>query len=317
MRRIRQSFTRAVVLAVAAVFAATGGAAPAPKLMLPYDLEAKGSVVFIADGMRHQILRYGLEKRRLTVFAGTGRTGSSGDGGPAARARLTEPTELVFDSAGNLYFSDVNQGRVRRIDRRGIITTVARVPAAAGVAVDPTSRYLAIASIEGWVYRVELAMDVKERLAGDGTEVSSGDGGAATAAQLNRPHDVTYDARGNLLIAELAGIRRIDAVTGRIETAFTRQAFKVVLGPRGTLFLLNGNPSGGTVTQIDANGAVLRVIGTGKLSRPIDRAPIGRVGFLPSDVEPVGGALLISQTEPIPAVRRLASGSGTLTTVIR
>ena len=58
---------------------------------------------------------------------------------------------------GNLYFSDVNQGRVRRIDRRGIITTIARVPAAAGVAVDPTGRFLAIASIEGWVYRVDLA----------------------------------------------------------------------------------------------------------------------------------------------------------------
>jgi hypothetical protein len=157
----------------------------------------------------------------------------------------------------------------------------------------------------------------EERLAGDGTEVSSGDGGPATEAQLNGPHDVTYDANGDLLIAELAGIRRIDAMTGRIETAFTRPAFKVVLGPRGTLFLLNGNPSGGAVTQVDANGAVLRVIGTGKLSRHADRARIGRVGFLPSDVEPVGSALLISQTEPIPAVRRLASGSGALTTLVR
>ena len=71
------------------------------------------------------------------------------------------------------------------------------------------------------------------------------------------------------------------------------------------------------MTQVDANGAVLRVIGTGKLSRHVDRAPIGRVGFLPSDVEPVGSSLLITQTEPVPAVRRLASGSGTLTTVIR
>jgi len=315
-KRIRQSIPP-VLIAVAAVLAATGWAAPAPKLMLPYDLEARGSQVYIADGMRHQLLRYDLQSRRLTVFAGTGRTGSSGDGGPARRARLTEPTELVFDLAGNLYFSDVNQGRVRRIDRRGIITTVARVPAAAGVAVDPTGRYLAIASIEGWVYRVELATGVRERLAGDGTEISSGDGGSAEAAQLNGPHDVTYDARGDLLIAEIAGIRRIDAVTGRIETASTRPAFKVVLGPRGTLYLLNGNPSGGMVTQVDANGAVLRVIGTGRLSRHIDRAPIGRVGFLPSDVEPVGSSLLISQTEPIPAIRRLASGSGTLTTLVR
>ena len=66
-----------------------------------------------------------------------------------------------------------------------------------------------------------------------------------------------------------------------------------------------------------ANGAVLRVIGTGNVSPQVDRVPIDRVGFLPSDVERVGSALLISQTEPIPAVRRLASGSGTLTTLIR
>ena len=59
------------------------------------------------------------------------------------------------------------------------------------------------------------------------------------------------------------------------------------------------------------------MIGTGRLSRHVDRAPIGRVGFLPSDVEPVGSALLISQTEPIPAVRRLAPGSQTLTTLVR
>ena len=158
----------AVALVIAGVVAASASAgvqAPAPKLILPYDLQASGNTVYVADGLRHQILRYDLGTRRLTVHAGTGRPGTSGDGGPATRARLTEPTELVLDRAGNLYFSDVNQGRVRRIDRRGIITTVARVPAAAGVAVDPTGRYLAIASIEGWVYRVELR-DRREAAAG-------------------------------------------------------------------------------------------------------------------------------------------------------
>jgi len=280
-------------------------------------MAARGSIVYIADGLRHQVLRYDLKTRRVVVFAGTGRTGTSGDGGPASRARLAEPTELVLDRLGNLYFSDVDQGRVRRIDLRGIITTIARVPAAAGVAVDPTGRYLAVASIEGRVYRVDLATRALERVAGDGTEASSGDGGPAASARLNRPHDVMYDAQGNLLVAETAGIRRIDAATGTIETAFRRSAFKVVAGPAGTFFLLNGNPTGGTVTEIDAKGATLRVIGTGTLSRHVDRAPIDRVGFLPSDVEPVVGALLITQTEPVPAVRRLASGSRTLTTLLR
>ena len=236
--------------------------------------------------------------------------------GPATRARLTEPTELVFDRAGNLYFSDFNQGRVRRIDRRGIITTVARVPAAAGsrsirAAATSQSRRSRAGSTASSSRPARC-----ERLAGDGTQTSSGDGGAAASAQLNGPHDVIYDAEGNLLIAEMSGVRRIDAATGTIEMAFARPAFKVVAGPRGTFFLLSGSPSGGKVTQVDASGTVLRVIGTGKLSRHVDRAPIGRVGFLPSDVEPVGSGLLISQTEPIPAIRRLAPGASTLTTVI-
>ena len=314
--QVRQCLLPLAALVLVATTAAAA-AAPAPRLVLPYDLEARANALYVADGLRHQILRYDLGKRKLTVFAGTGRAGTSGDGGRATRARLTEPTELVFDSAGNLYFSDVNQGRVRRIDRRGIITTVARVPAAAGLSVDPSGRFLAIASIEGWVYRVELPNGALERLAGDGTETSSGNGGPASAAQLNGPHDVTYDTRGNLLVAEIGGIRRIDAATGTIDAAFTRPGFKIVPGAGGSFYLLDGNPSGGTVTQVDASGAVLRVIGTGKLGPHRDRVAIGSVGFLPSDVEPVGGTLFISQTQPVPAIRRLAPGSKTLTTLVR
>ena len=134
---------------------------------------------------------------------------------------------------------------------------------------------------------------------------------------MNRPHDVAYDTRGNLLVADAAGVRRIDKATGVIDMAVKLPAFKIVPGPGGTLYLLNGGPTGGTVTQVDASGSVLRVIGTGRVSRHVDRVAIGKVGFLPSDVEPVSGAVLISQSEPIAAIRRLASGSTTLTTFLR
>jgi sugar lactone lactonase YvrE len=288
-----------------------------PRLRLPYDLEARGSALFIADGLRHQVLRLDLRTHKLTVFAGTGVAGSSGDKGPARKARIDEPTELVFDRSGNLYLSDFNQGRVRRISPRGIITTVARVTDVAGLAIQPDGRSLALASIDGHVRRVDLATGRLELIAGNGTATSSGDGGLATNAQVNRPHDVAYDVQGNLLVAEAGGIRRIDASTGVIDTAVKLPAFKIAPGPGGTLYLLNGGPKGGTVTQVDATGSVLRVIGTGRVSRHVDRVAIGKVGFLPSDVEPVSGAVLISQTEPIPAIRRLASGSTTLTTFVR
>ena len=61
----------------------------------------------------------------ITVVAGTGTCGFSGDGGPATSAQLDDPNGIVFDAAGNLYFADANNHRIRRIDKNGIITTVA------------------------------------------------------------------------------------------------------------------------------------------------------------------------------------------------
>ena len=207
------------IVIAASTAAAGGGAAAPPQLRLPYDLEARGSYLYIADGLRHQVLRLDLRTRRVTVFAGTGVAGSSGDKGPARKARIDEPTELVFDRAGNLYLTDFSQGRVRRISPRGIITTVARVSEAAGLAVDPDGGSLAIASIDGYVRRLDLATGRLELIAGNGTQASGGDGGPAAQAQVNRPHDVAYDARGNLLVADAAGVRRIDEATGVIDTA--------------------------------------------------------------------------------------------------
>lgn len=305
------------IVIAASTAAAGGGTAAPPQLRLPYDLEARGSSLYIADGLRHQVLRLDLRTRKLTVFAGTGMAGSSGDKGPARKARIDEPTELVFDRSGNLYLTDFNQGRVRRISSRGNITTIARVTDVAGLAVHPDQGSLAIASIDGYVRRLDLATGRLELIAGNGTQASGGDGGPAAQAQVNRPHDVAYDTRGNLLVADAAGVRRIDKATGVIEMAVKLPAFKLALGPGGTLYLLDGGPTGGTITQVDASGSVLRVIGTGRLSRHADRVPIGKVGFLPSDVEPVSGAVLISQSEPIAAIRRLATGGTTLTTLLR
>ena len=67
-----------------------------------------------------------LDAPTITAFAGTGEKGFAGDGGPAAKAKLDQPFDVAFDKAGNLYFSDTFNHRIRRVDAKtGVITTVA------------------------------------------------------------------------------------------------------------------------------------------------------------------------------------------------
>jgi sugar lactone lactonase YvrE len=117
----------------------------------------------------------------ITTAVGTGEKGFAGDGGPAGKALLNGPFDVCFDRAGNLYFSDTFNNRIRRVDATtGLITTVA----------------------------------------GNGEKGYSGDGGPAIAAALNEPYGVVVDRDGNLYIADRLNrrVRRIDAASGVITT---------------------------------------------------------------------------------------------------
>jgi sugar lactone lactonase YvrE len=107
----------------------------------------------------------------ISRIAGTAKAGFSGDSGPATKARLNVPYGLAMDARGNLYFSDRKNNRVRRIDRRGVVTTVA----------------------------------------GTGVPGFSGDGGPARAAKLRSPVGLAIDAAGNLYIADSGNnrVRRV------------------------------------------------------------------------------------------------------------
>ena len=108
----------------------------------------------------------------IAAIAGTGEYGHSGDGGPAIAAELRNPTELALDAAGNLYLGERFGYRVRKIDAAGTITTIA----------------------------------------GTGERGFSGDGRAATEAQLGTLRSVAADSLGNLYIADSYNhrVRKID-----------------------------------------------------------------------------------------------------------
>jgi hypothetical protein len=126
--------------------------------------------VYIADTYNNRVLEVA-PSGFITVVAGNGRPGYSGDGHLGVFASLDQPTGLAVDAKGNLYIADAGNNVIRRVDARtGIITTVAG--------------------------------DYAADQANDGLGGFSGDGGPATSAQLNDPQGVAVDGAGDLFIAD-------------------------------------------------------------------------------------------------------------------
>jgi sugar lactone lactonase YvrE len=151
------------------------------------------------------------------------------NGGMAKAAQLNQPWGIAVDSSGILYFADSNNHRIRKIDSNGIITTIAGdgtqgyhgdggVALAAqlnqpkGIALD-SSDNLYIADSQNHVIRKIDNQGIITTIAGNNIPGYSGDGGTASAAQLNYPVDVTLDQAGNLYIADAGNhvIRKIDS----------------------------------------------------------------------------------------------------------
>lgn len=98
---------------------------------------------------------------KLAVFAGTGAAGHSGDGGPAVRAQLNNPFGIARGPDGCICFCEFSGNVIRKVDRDGIITTIA----------------------------------------GTGAAGYSGDGGPATKATMNQPHEIRFDRDRNLFVS--------------------------------------------------------------------------------------------------------------------
>jgi DNA-binding beta-propeller fold protein YncE len=280
-------------------------AAPAPRLATPYGVlvDHRGRV-FVADAGRHQVFRLDPRRKRLVPVAGNGRVGNSGHGGPAVRARLGELVALAEDAKGRLYVSDLHNGAVRRFAVGGRITTVARIPGATGIDVDPAGRYLAVASIERGVIRVELATGAVETLVPVGKGVVG-------------PHGLHYDARGDLWVADPRnGVIRIDHSSGELRLVARVDTANVLPTPRG-VYVTTGSADGGRVVLLRPDGTRRILLGTGGISRQRDGVRATRVGILPTGLALArDGSLLVAQARPIPALRRV-SRAGIITTIAR
>ena len=162
-------------------YAGAGGAATEARIKGPFGVvkDSHGNL-YICDTFNHVVRRVDTKGKSTTV-AGTGKPGYSGDGGQATRAALNEPYEVRVDTAGNLYFVEMKNNIIRRVDAAtGNIST----------------------------------------LAGTSERGNSGDGGPATEAQLNRPHSIQLGPLGHLYICDIGNhrSRKVNMKTGQITT---------------------------------------------------------------------------------------------------
>jgi sugar lactone lactonase YvrE len=170
--------------------------------------------------------------------------GFSGDGGKASDAQLYNPRAVAFNRTGDVFIGDALNHRIRKIDKNGIISTVAGKPANSSASGSPTGAF-------------------------------GGDGGPATDAQLNQPHGVAVDSKGNVYIADSLNnrIRKIDSggtistilgsdnkkgrAEGPAETAVLKFPKSLFMTPDDVLYICN--TGGNTIVKVDLKAIPLMV----------------------------------------------------------
>jgi trimeric autotransporter adhesin len=204
---------------IAGGFVGDGKPAIAASLQEPYFVaQDSAGNTYVTDYAAQRIRKISAAGT-ISTYAGTGIAGFNGDGVSAAQAKINFPTGIVFDSAGNLVFSDSLNNRVRKIDSAtGTISTIAgngiagnsgdHGPATSatlnspyGLAYDPSGN-LYISDFYNYVVRKVDTTGIIVTFAGNGIPGYSGDGGPATSASLLYPEGLVTDSKGQLYIAD-------------------------------------------------------------------------------------------------------------------
>ena len=232
--------------------------------------DANGNAYFEAG---HTVMRLD-SNGVLTLVAGNGTPGFSGDGGLATNAQLNEPLGIAIDGTGNLYIADSGNARIREV-QNGVISTIAgggtqtadNVPAVNALI---TAIYLAT-DAAGNIYVEDSSPRIRKisngvitTIAGNGTPGYSGDGGPAISAQLGQPGAMALDAAGTLyfmdayvpnprLMESFCNLRKIQ--NGVITTVATNVSFNTIsVDTAGNIYIADGlfvrKISNGVITTI-------------------------------------------------------------------
>ncbi len=257
-----------------------GGAATDAVLSRPWGVLINGGYLWISEAgyNGNRIRRINMETKIIETAAGAADGASGFADGPSKDARFNTPLSLAADGAGNIYVADLYNLRVRKIDKNLNVTTVA------GNGQPPTSS-------------------------------GNGDGGQATAAQLDNPIALAFDPDGNLCIGQIGSVRKIDKSSGVITT---------LTSPFGLILGLVFDASGNAYIEDDSNGDIQKwTKATGELSRYAGGGQFigdGRVANAAVLSTPLGLAMSSNGDLYIAdalnnVVRRVDAATGTIRTV--
>ena len=258
-------------------YAGDNAAATSAQLNAPLGLavDSAGNL-YIAD-FGNNVVRKVSAGGAISTVAGNGIQGYGGDGGKATGAALNGPQAVVVDTSGDLYIADSQNSRIRVVTPDGAISTVAgtgiagytgdghpainaQIANPAGLAVDSAgSLYITDSST---LVRKFFVGGPIVTIAGNGTVGYSGDGGAATLAQLDAPIGLAVNSQGIVYIADSgnSAIRSLQATTASISlaavvSAASGQSGSVAPGEVLVLYGANLGPAGAAVsTTFNSNG---------------------------------------------------------------
>ncbi|MDA0745380.1 MAG: FG-GAP-like repeat-containing protein [bacterium] len=290
--------------------------------------------LYVSDGLdgqgrgNNRVRRIDSATGIVTTIAGSGDFSFGGDGGPATEAGMTVEG-IALDSEGNLYISDFNNLRIRRVDAQtGIVTTVAgigpdifgeggyegdggpateaRLNAPTGVAIDANGNLYIADTVNHRIRAVNSQTGIIVTVAGTGAAAIGGDGGRALEARLNQPSRMAIDPNGDLLITDIGNnrIRKLFDPTFRTSVANLLSAqldFQAVsLGDPSTQYLRIANTGNQSLTiqgAISDNPSF--IIST---SFPLSIGPFAldslAVTFNPQAEGIVDGVLVLTTTDP-------------------
>jgi sugar lactone lactonase YvrE len=288
----------------------------------------------------------------ITTFAGNYfvAPGYSGDGGLAVNAQLNAPYGIAVDKAGNVYFADYANNRIRKIDAvshaistyagngqsgysgDGGAATSAQLRLPTSVAID-TAGNLYIGDASYTIRKVDALTQTISTVAGNGTPGFSGDGGLATKASIGGADGLLVDKAGNIYIADFSNnrIRKVDAITHFISTIAGNgtQGFSgdsalataaELSGPQGVAEDTKGNIyfadfNNNRIRKIDGSTQIISTVaGNGVAGYAGD----GTVATL-AEVTPLSVATDTSDNIYIPEnsnrIRKINAGTGNISTI--